>query len=586
VGGPPYPSEVRLFDLPQDPRTPFSAVLEELGDWEPDVVLFMEPGTHPLMPGLERSPYPVVTVGGDWQLNLGRLRDVAQVVDWILLDQWGADILRAGGVERVSTAYRYGTFVEGEVDLPAPEEERDLDLSLVSHWALPWNWERRRLMWGLAAGLGRTRRIHFAQRVYGPEYTRFIRRSKIVFMNNLRREFAYRCLEVLGGGAMLICEAENLEIRDFLTEGEHFVTYEDDAHLVEQVAHYLDHPEERRRIAAAGREQIRRYAYPYPLGFYAQRVLEVGLERLRGLVAERLQRAAPGPRDLARRAFQDGLRWRTGFQMALRHLQEAPDGDPVQGAADEHRSALCALGYADRLEDGEKALAHHQKVSALLDVLEVPAESPVGLAVVAFDRAEAAHRVNPAADRARAAYEAALERLRALPGVDPEGPWPTALHVQDTLPQFYVHAFSHGATWKELPARFRDLLAAWCHRRLGAMAQARGDLAAAADHLLAWEEGVPLTFHTEHRTAIEALVAAEREPEALALAERVQVEAPPLDPELWLLTLDLYGRVQPEGWAAKARALAEGALGAVASIPEHVAFGPRLEERLAALPAG
>lgn len=60
-----------------------------------------------------------------------------------------------------------------------------------------------------------------------------------------------RLFEACGVGAFQIAD-DRPGIRDWFTVGQHLVTYHDLDHLRELVAHYLAHPDERQRIAAAG----------------------------------------------------------------------------------------------------------------------------------------------------------------------------------------------------------------------------------------------------------------------------------------------------------------------------------------------
>lgn len=64
-----------------------------------------------------------------------------------------------------------------------------------------------------------------------------------------------RLFEIAGVGAFQIVD-DLPGVREWFTPGEHLVTYADLDDLREKVAHYLAHPEERARIAAAGRAHV------------------------------------------------------------------------------------------------------------------------------------------------------------------------------------------------------------------------------------------------------------------------------------------------------------------------------------------
>ncbi|MES3032819.1 MAG: glycosyltransferase [Gemmatimonadota bacterium] len=61
----------------------------------------------------------------------------------------------------------------------------------------------------------------------------------------------YRYSEALAAGALLIAPAVPA-IERYFVPGEHFVHFDDPAHAVEVIAHYLANPDERRRIAHLG----------------------------------------------------------------------------------------------------------------------------------------------------------------------------------------------------------------------------------------------------------------------------------------------------------------------------------------------
>jgi spore maturation protein CgeB len=64
-----------------------------------------------------------------------------------------------------------------------------------------------------------------------------------------------RLFEVCGVGALQITD-DRPGVREWFTEGEHLAIYRDLDHLRELVAYYLDHPDERQRIAAAGQAHV------------------------------------------------------------------------------------------------------------------------------------------------------------------------------------------------------------------------------------------------------------------------------------------------------------------------------------------
>lgn len=67
-----------------------------------------------------------------------------------------------------------------------------------------------------------------------------------------------RVFEALACGAFLLTDRQR-DVLALFRDGEHLVTFADSADLKRKVAYYLEHPDERRRIAAAGRAEVLRH---------------------------------------------------------------------------------------------------------------------------------------------------------------------------------------------------------------------------------------------------------------------------------------------------------------------------------------
>ena len=80
--------------------------------------------------------------------------------------------------------------------------------------------------------------------------------SRIVLNHAVRDDLNMRFFEVLCSGAFLLTtrlpDAESLGLR----EGEHYAAYASYDEAIEKINHYLNHPEERERIARAGHEAV------------------------------------------------------------------------------------------------------------------------------------------------------------------------------------------------------------------------------------------------------------------------------------------------------------------------------------------
>src|SRR5207253_686107 len=90
--------------------------------------------------------------------------------------------------------------------------------------------------------------VHITTDVFGDEYRRLLGRARIVFNRGIRGEWNCRTGEAIAAGALLFQEADNQEVAQLLRPGDEYVAYTD-KNLEEKLDHYLQHEDERRRIA-------------------------------------------------------------------------------------------------------------------------------------------------------------------------------------------------------------------------------------------------------------------------------------------------------------------------------------------------
>lgn len=134
--------------------------------------------------------------------------------------------------------------------------ERDIDVLFIGD-TRPWR--RKWLLWRLRrAGIDVTVRGSWhkdEKALWGEERTRFLNRTKIVV--HLQRYpgklAAIRFVLAMSSGALIVSEPPYLP--EPYVDGEHFVSATIDE-MPRVIRHYLDHPEERERIAAAGHRLV------------------------------------------------------------------------------------------------------------------------------------------------------------------------------------------------------------------------------------------------------------------------------------------------------------------------------------------
>lgn len=84
------------------------------------------------------------------------------------------------------------------------------------------------------------------------------RRSKInlnISLRSILSGIPQRAFDIMGSGGFLLSNYQN-DFPDYFTPGEHFDFYESRADLLNKIAYYLSHEEERRQIARNGHDQV------------------------------------------------------------------------------------------------------------------------------------------------------------------------------------------------------------------------------------------------------------------------------------------------------------------------------------------
>ncbi len=215
----------------------------------------LDPPVTPIPEGLPSSPFPTVWVHMDagvtpgWRGLWSRLMDVACLCAW---DGSGYDL-------KEQCAMVLQPYAARSEWLDAEEQDREFDIGWIGRLRGSICSRREHLVPQLAARY----RMNpaWAGQVPEEEVLPTYRRAKIVV--NIQRDdyrgwYNVRCFEALAAGALLFVEQPTeLEAAGF-RDGVHFAGYRSDGELFAKIDYYLARDEERRRIADAGRELVRR----------------------------------------------------------------------------------------------------------------------------------------------------------------------------------------------------------------------------------------------------------------------------------------------------------------------------------------
>lgn len=101
-------------------------------------------------------------------------------------------------------------------------------------------------------------RYHDGRYAWGEEYGRLLNRGHIVFQCSQFEEITRRVFEGMACGKLVVTDRlpEATHVEDLFVDGEDIVYYSDAEDAINKLRYYIDHPEERERIAANGRKKV------------------------------------------------------------------------------------------------------------------------------------------------------------------------------------------------------------------------------------------------------------------------------------------------------------------------------------------
>ncbi len=229
------------------------------GDFRPDAMMLWWPDQEPLPEGLERCPYPVVGVMSDYNLTLPCQTRLWSVLDLLLVDGPGLQVLGRLPFARVEPWCQFSFRPDVHkiyTDSSGIPLERDIDICFMGNFNPEI--QRERHAWTPRLLAIPNSKIFLGHAPQGEEYGRMLSRSKIAFNRSIRGEINLRCFEAPACGAVLLMERENTEIRSFFEPDKEVVLY-GPQDLEQKVRWLLEHDEERETIAKAAHRRVQEY---------------------------------------------------------------------------------------------------------------------------------------------------------------------------------------------------------------------------------------------------------------------------------------------------------------------------------------
>lgn len=418
----------RDADLPVHPGDTWDDVAARLPPgWRPDfVAAWLQYQSHP--PAVWGAPVPILGLAGDWNLQWHAYRHVLPLCDAVLVDEPGAAVFRRAGHPHAYPANLYG-LGRTHLDRPdTPDVDRDIDVLFVGN--ISQAVQRERAAWlARVARLADRYRVVIRTGVFGAEYRKLLRRAKLAFNRSIRGECNMRALEAPAAGAVLLQEAENREVRRFLTPDTEYVPYTA-ADFEERVARVLADDERRRVIAAAGRAKVTGYSFETLFRDGVARVfrdpagvttrMAARLQRRPGLSLTGRLWTALGSREVGDRTLAAELIAAGRHEAAVLTGTTDPDAAALVGAAVTNRvAALTRAEFLRMAGRGAEAVSAARAVLVSLDVgpsltaaeLDTPPyPAQYDFLRVEWERAGWAAAADPAAE---AGAKAALLRARA-----------------------------------------------------------------------------------------------------------------------------------------------------------------------------
>ena len=262
-------------DLKVKRYSTLDALLELLPEgFKPDRIVYYDDSHLPSVLGLEAATAPTVFYSIDAHHHHSWHRYFAECFDLTLVAQ--RDYLRKLAWDGDERSLHW--FPVWTPAVLTPHRERSIEVCFRGTLDPSLHPQRHRFFTELRA-------LVDVDAGAGP-YWRDYPKAKIVINQTIAGDLNFRVFEGLSAEALLITPRIGNGLTELFTDGVELVTYRegDAAEAAERIRYYLEHDEERARIAAAGRQAV--------LARHTATLRAVELEQLLGTLTKRTARAA------------------------------------------------------------------------------------------------------------------------------------------------------------------------------------------------------------------------------------------------------------------------------------------------------
>lgn len=231
------------------PNVDLGKLVKDSG-FEPDLFLYVDSGERSYLPyGIETLSCPTAAFLIDVHLGGKLRRPLSALFDYVFVAQRDfVPLYQSGPRQHVEwLPLACDPVVHKPQDMP-----RTYDVGFVGNIGSKSD-KRRRLLKALESRFTlNDYRRHYPREALTSIYSQ----SKIVFNCAISNDVNMRVFEAMACGALLVTDRIGNGLLDLFEEGRQIVTYQTEDELLDRVSYYLDHAEEREKIARAGQALV------------------------------------------------------------------------------------------------------------------------------------------------------------------------------------------------------------------------------------------------------------------------------------------------------------------------------------------